>query len=135
MISDLQPIPLDFLVVSVIEDTPTGARAGTVRPGRLIPRQSAAKPPLPNQVSKNGYPITFTHLGRKAYSITLWSATWANRKKWLEKIEGQQAMITSRSDVFDFYTVSEGFFANTNKITCIAPYGEPASLSLIKTQR
>lgn len=68
--------------------------------------------------------MTFTHLGRKGYTLTLWSPSWAGRKKWLDKIEQRQAELRDRSLVFDMSVLSEGFFAGTNRVTCAAPFGK-----------
>lgn len=77
----------------------------------------AAPPP-----SKQGYAMTLVHLGRKGYSITLWSPSWAGRKKWLEKIDSRQAELRERSLVFDAVRLSEGVFVGNNKVTCAAPF-------------
>ena len=72
--------------------------------------------------SKNGYPITFVHLGRHAYQLTLWASTWVARKKWVENIQKQQDRMRERSSIFDTITLSEGFFGGVNKVNCAAPF-------------
>lgn len=72
--------------------------------------------------SKNGYPITFVHLGRHAYQLTLWASTWVARKKWVENIQKQQERMRERSLIFDTFTLSESFFAGVNKVNCAAPF-------------
>jgi hypothetical protein len=80
--------------------------------------------PLASQLnSKNGFPMTFTHLGRRGYNITVWSPSWAGRKKWLDKIEERQIDLRKQSMVFDYTVASEGFFTGTNRVTCMAPFG------------
>lgn len=134
-----KPIPLELLVVSATDD-PTTLRTSTVRPKSLMSRSSnASKLTLtngsalknstsnnsaPDPTSKQGFPLTFTHLGRKGYSLTLWSPSWAGRKKWLDKIEQRQTELRDRSLVFDMSVLSEGFFAGTNRVTCAAPFGK-----------
>lgn len=68
--------------------------------------------------------MTFIHLGRRGYQITLWAATWAGRKKWLEKIEGRQSELRERSLVFETKALSAGYFVGTNRVTCAAPFGQ-----------
>lgn len=67
--------------------------------------------------------MTFVHLGRKYYQLTLWAATLSNRRKWLEVIQKQQEIMRERSMVFDTVTLSEGFFTGANRVNCAAPFG------------
>jgi hypothetical protein len=71
--------------------------------------------------------ITFVHLGRKYYSLTLWANTPLSQQKWLENIIKQQRAMKSRSMIFDTVTLSEGFFSGLNKVNCAAPYSEYSS--------
>ena len=122
-----QPIPLELLVVTVNDDTGT-TRGPVVRPKSLMSRNTTSKsltaPPATAQNSKQGFAMNFTHLGRKGYQITLWSATWAGRRNWLEKIEARQNELRDRSMVFDSVILSEGHFVGNNRVTCAAPFGE-----------
>lgn len=125
----LQPIPLELLIVTVIEENGTMSRIGSGRTRNLVSRHSAstrsigANMPTPaQQNNKNGYAMVFTHLGRKGYDITLWTSTWVSRKNWLEKIEARQLELRERSLVFDSTVLSEGMFAGSNRVTCAAPY-------------
>jgi hypothetical protein len=128
-----KPIPLELLVVSAYDD-PLTQRASAARPKSLMARTSntsklnlstngsAAKNTVPDPTSKTGFPITFTHLGRKGYSLTLWSPSWAGRKRWLDKIEERQAELRQRSLIFETSILSEGYFVGTNRATCAAPF-------------
>lgn len=87
-------------------------------------------PPGVDKNSKQGFAITFIHLGRRGYQITLWASTWTARKKWLEKIEERQNELRERSLVFETVPLSAGYFVGTNRLTCAAPFGEN-SLSLV----
>lgn len=88
--------------------------------------------PLPSLTStngnsaqnKNGFAITFMHLGRKGYVITLWASTFVGRRKWLEAIAKQQEVLRERSLTFDTISLSEGFFIGQNKVNCAAPFSE-----------
>lgn len=133
-----KPIPLELLVVSATDD-PMTMRASTARPKSLMSRtsnasklnltngtslkSSASASSAPDPTSKQGFPLTFTHLGRKGYTLTLWSPSWAGRKKWLDKIDLRQSELRDRSLVFDMSVLSEGFFTGTNRVTCAAPFG------------
>lgn len=67
--------------------------------------------------------MTFVHLGRKYYQITLWATTMTARRKWLEVIRKQQEVMRERSLAFDTVSVSEGFFTGVNRVNCAAPFG------------
>ncbi|GAA5990891.1 hypothetical protein JCM5350_008260 [Sporobolomyces pararoseus] len=126
-----KPIPLELLVVAAIDDAAT-ARSGVVRPKSLMARGSSSKsassatakdpPPGVDKNSKQGFAITFIHLGRRGYQITLWASTWTARKKWLEKIEERQNELRERSLVFETVPLSAGYFVGTNRLTCAAPF-------------
>ncbi|KAG8904138.1 RHO1 GDP-GTP exchange protein 2, partial [Tulasnella sp. 403] len=135
-----RPIPLELLVVSAHEELPSG-RPSISRPRQTImkrnsfskekdtgnPLRSASTSilPLPSkQDNRNGFPITFMHLGRKGYVITLWAATVVGRKKWLEAIAKQQEVLREKSMVFDTLTLSDSFFLGANKVNCAAPFSQ-----------
>ncbi|KAM0793648.1 hypothetical protein ACM66B_001079 [Microbotryomycetes sp. NB124-2] len=121
-----KPIPLELLVVAPIDD-PAQARAGAMRPKSLAARGAIIKhaanpPPGVDKNSKQGFAMTFIHLGRRGYQITLWAASWSSRKKWLEKIENRQNELRERSLVFETLPLSAGYFVGTNRVTCAAPF-------------
>ncbi|SCV68066.1 BQ2448_187 [Microbotryum intermedium] len=121
-----KPIPLELLVVAPIDDSTSG-RTGAVRPKSLMARGTSTKYPLqpPPGVEKNskqGFAMTFIHLGRRGYQITVWAASWAGRKKWLEKIEARQNQLKDRSLVFETLPLTSGYFVGTNRLICAAPF-------------
>lgn len=73
---------------------------------------------------KTGFGITFVHLGRKFYQMTLWAASHANHRKWIENITRQQDLMRDRSQFFEMDTLSEGFFHAVNHANCAAPFSE-----------
>jgi RHO1 GDP-GTP exchange protein 1/2 len=80
-------------------------------------------PNVPNRSdSKAQHSITFVHLGRKYYQITLWANTYFTQRKWVEQIAKQQEMLRERSMVFYSITLSEGFFTGPRKVNCAAPF-------------
>lgn len=74
--------------------------------------------------NKSGFAITFVLLGRKFYQMTLWAATFANHRKWIELITHQQDLMRERSQFFELDTLSEGFFQSVNRANCAAPFSE-----------
>lgn len=83
---------------------------------------------------KGGFSITFVHLGRKYYQMTLWASTLVSQRKWLENIEKQQELMRERSLVFETDVLSEGFFMGANKVNCAAPFSEFIFFLLCKSR-
>ncbi|KAG8950768.1 RHO1 GDP-GTP exchange protein 2 [Tulasnella sp. 424] len=135
-----RPIPLELLVVTAQEESASSRSATKGSRQAIIRRNSFSKRdekdrengflPLPlKSDSKNGYPITFMHLGRKGYVLTLSASTVIGRKKWLEKFAKQQEVMRERSMTFDTLTLSEGFFFGENKVNCAAPFNHGSQLA------
>lgn len=101
-----------------------------VRPKSLLNRTSTSKSNptttggvngKPEKEGKHGFSITFNYLGRRGYSLTLWSGSHIQRKKWLEMIDKQQQLGRDRNRKLDFKTL-ETVFTGPNKVNCAAPY-------------
>ena len=73
---------------------------------------------------KAGFSITFVHLGRKFYQRTLWAATLAKRRKWIENIMRQQDLMRERSQFFEMNILPEGFFQSVNRANFATPFSE-----------
>ena len=85
-------------------------------------KNSPHAPVVPVKDTKGGFSITFVHLGRKYYQITLWASTYVSQRKWVENIQKQQDTMRERSNVFETVTLSEGFFLGVNRVNCAAPF-------------
>lgn len=72
-----------------------------------------------------GWPITFRHLGKNGYELTLYASNQAARKKWLEYIDNSQQRLRSRGDFFNTSCISIGHFVATNQVNCVTPFGKP----------
>ncbi|KAI6112583.1 CNH-domain-containing protein [Pisolithus sp. B1] len=124
-----RPIPLDLLFISVPDENTQGNRPANRQPRTLTKRNSFNRgapyaPAIPVRIDgKGGLAITFIHLGRKYYQLTLWASTIVSHRKWVENITKQQELLKEKSTVFETVTVSEGFFTGANKVTCAAPFG------------
>lgn len=124
-----KPIPLELLIVTVYDDVPTG-KGNATRPKSVMSKTSTGSRlsggvptgSAPKQDPKTGYALTFTYLGRKGYSQTLWASTFVSRKKWFEHIESRQEILRQRSNIFDTMTLSEGFFQGPSRVTCSVPF-------------
>ncbi|CAE6403655.1 unnamed protein product [Rhizoctonia solani] len=123
-----RPIPLELLVVTTPdENTNRAARPRTtlIRPtpnGTAVNGTPPPAPPIRPDSQKSGYQLTFSYLGKKGYSLTLWAATFVARKKWVEQITAQQEAMRGRSMMFDTYSLSEEVFVDTAKVNCAVPY-------------
>lgn len=126
-----KPIPLELLVVAQMEE--------------FMPRQGIARRPssglmgartntmttLPRQDTRgqNGHPLTFKHLGRGSYEITLFAETPIQQEKWLQRIDEQQRKLKERSsDIYVQTTLNEGFFTAANRVNCCVPIGKALPL-------
>lgn len=101
----------------------------------VIPQQGAVKRSssslIPSIRTNNtdskkgeGWPITFRHLGKNGYELTLYASNQAARKKWLEYIDNSQQRLRARADFFNTTGVSSGYFVATNQVNCVAPFGK-----------
>ncbi|UZJ52720.1 hypothetical protein CBS101457_002040 [Exobasidium rhododendri] len=124
-----KPIPLELLIVTVYDEVPTGKGSAT-RPKSVMSKTSTGNRlsgqvptgSAPKQDQKTGYALTFTYLGRKGYSQTLWANTFVSRKKWFENIEKRQEILRQRSNIFDTITLADGFFSGPSRVTCSVPF-------------
>lgn len=72
-----------------------------------------------------GWPITFRHLGKNGYELTLYASNQSGRQKWLELIDNAQQKLRARADFLNTTIITSGFFTSTNKVNCVAPFGKP----------
>lgn len=71
-----------------------------------------------------GWPITFRHLGKNGYELTLYASNQSGRKKWLEHVDQEQQRLRARADFFNTTVISSGFFVATNHVNCVTPFGK-----------
>jgi len=122
-----RPIPLELLSIREMEEVVP--KFGVVkRPSSsLIP---GAKANAADNSKKEGFPITFRHLGKGGYELTLYANTQGARKKWMEYIGEQQYILRKRGDFYNRSILSNNFFSAVNRVNCVAPFG----ISSSKTQ-
>ena len=121
-----RPIPLELLVVAQMEEV-IPKQGISKRPSSsltLSVGRNALNAPKLNTGAKEGFPITFRHLGKPVYEITLYASNQVQRRKWLEHIEGQQSRLRDRTNVYTKTTLCEGFFSSANKVNCLVPIGK-----------
>lgn len=116
MLTILQPIPLELLSIKEMEEVipPSGVRRST----------SSLLPNIRAETNKKGeWPITFKHMGKNGYELTLFASTQTGRQKWLEFIDTAQQKLRARVDFLNTTVLSQAFFTATNKVNCVAPFG------------
>jgi RHO1 GDP-GTP exchange protein 1/2 len=99
----------------------------------VIPQQGAVKRSssslLPALRANNsdakkaeGWPITFRHLGKNGYELTMYAANQSARQKWLEYIDQAQQKLRARADFLNTTVIPSNFMTAVNKVNCVAPH-------------
>ncbi|KAG9234100.1 CNH domain-containing protein [Amylocarpus encephaloides] len=114
-----RPIPLELLSIREMDEVIP--KLGVVkRPSSsLIP---GTKSTTSDNSKKEGFPITFRHIGKGGYELTLYANTPGSRNKWMEHIGEQQAILRARGDFYNRSILSSSFFTNVNRVNCVAPF-------------
>ncbi|KAB5562915.1 CNH domain-containing protein [Coniochaeta sp. 2T2.1] len=114
-----RPIPLELLSIKEMEEVIP--QQGTVKrsSSSLLP---ALRGGAADSKKGEGWPITFRHLGKAGYELTLYATNQAARQKFLENIDKSQQKLRGRADFFNTTIVSSNFFSALNKVNCVAPY-------------
>ncbi|KAF7543108.1 hypothetical protein G7046_g10060 [Stylonectria norvegica] len=114
-----RPIPLELLAIREMEEVIPERGAVKRSSSSLIPGIRAN---VGDARKGEGWPITFRHLGKAGYELTLYAANQAARKKWLEFIDNAQQRLRARADFFNTTIISSNFFAGTNQVNCVTPF-------------
>ncbi|KAJ9155490.1 Rho1 guanine nucleotide exchange factor 1 [Pleurostoma richardsiae] len=113
-----RPIPLELLSIKEMEEV--------IPQNGSVKRSSSSLLPSIRSTSDTkkgeGWPITFRHLGKAGYELTLYATTQTGRQKWLEYIDAAQQRLRARADFLNTTIISSGFFTAANKINCVAPF-------------
>ncbi|CAG8636755.1 10597_t:CDS:2 [Ambispora gerdemannii] len=118
-----KPIPLELLATSITENIQNISKPTSIF--------LAKAPAIVNNIRDKQYALTFTCIGKKGFSATLYASTIISRNKWIEHIEKQQQFLLDRTQVFEKTTFLEGkYFVGTNKVNCIAFFDDYQKLAL-----
>ncbi|CAH0039211.1 unnamed protein product [Clonostachys solani] len=112
-----RPIPLELLSIKEMDEV--------IPPGGVKRSSSSLIPALRTNETKQkgeGWPITFRHLGKAGYELTVYASNQAARKKWLEFIDNAQQRLRARADFFNTTPMSTNFFSGANHVNCSTPY-------------
>ena len=124
-----KPIPLELLVITQMEEViPRLGISKRPSSSLALGAKAALAAPKANPAAKEGYPITFRHLGKGGYELTLYALSHIQRRKWMEHIEGQQSKLRERSNFYTKTVLCNGFFTSVNKVNCLVPIGESVIL-------
>ncbi|CAG8521225.1 70_t:CDS:10 [Ambispora leptoticha] len=119
-----KPIPLELVTTSITENNIDSIQKIPKRPPSILPAGV-------NNVRDKQYALTFTCIGKKGFSVTLYASTAISRSKWIEHIEKQQQLLRDRGQVFEKATLLEGkYFVGTNKVNCAAFFDDYQKLAL-----
>ncbi|KAG9296550.1 hypothetical protein G9A89_015142 [Geosiphon pyriformis] len=126
-----KPIPLELLTTSILESPNENIRAVQKRPPSILP---AKAPSVVGNMRGNHdkqYALTFSCLGKKGFTITLYATTIISRNKWIEHIKKQQQFLNEKGQVFEKAILLEGkYFSGTNKVNCVAFFDTYRKLAL-----
>jgi len=123
-----KPIPLELLVVAEMHDLLPN-KGLTKRPSSGLSlatsRTQTMNSTASGSSSKGGHPLTFRHLGKGGYDITLYASTPIQQTKWIEHIDSQQRkLLKESSNIYTKTNLNEGFFNASNRINCCVPIGK-----------
>ncbi|KAL8805025.1 MAG: hypothetical protein Q9182_002227 [Xanthomendoza sp. 2 TL-2023] len=117
-----RPIPLELLSITQMDEVIPRLGISKRPSSSLIPGVKAA-PKQPNAATntKEGFPITFKHIGKVGFEQTLYATSQIARRKWMENIEGQQNKLRERGNFFTKTILCEHFFSAVHKVNCLVP--------------
>ncbi|KAM0474271.1 hypothetical protein ACHAPX_007604 [Trichoderma viride] len=114
-----RPIPLELLAIREMEEVISSDGGVKRSASSLLP---AIRTNAGDAKKGEGWPITFRHLGKAGYELTVYAANQAARKKWLEHIDASQQRLRARADFFTTNIISSNFFVGTNQVNCVSPF-------------
>ncbi|KAF2646314.1 Rho1 guanine nucleotide exchange factor 1 [Massarina eburnea CBS 473.64] len=117
-----KPIPLELLVIGQMDEI--NPRMGiNKRPSANLmgAKAIASSTPKNDAAKQTTYPLTFKHLGKGGYEVTLFASTQISQQKWMEHIDTQQRTLKERSNIFTQTILNEGYFSAAMRVTCAVP--------------
>lgn len=126
-----KPIPLELLVITQMDEINPKLGISKRPSANLIAGKAiAAAVPKNDAAKQQQYPITFKHLGKGGYELTLFASTPISQQKWMEHIDTQQRSLRERSNIFTKTIINEGFFSAAIRVTCAVPLDGGRKLAL-----
>jgi hypothetical protein len=121
-----KPIPLELLVIAEMNEImPKSGITKRPSSGLMASRTATMTSTMSTKDSTKPptYPITFRHLGKGGFELTLYCATPIQQTKWMEHIDAQQRLLRERSDIFTRLILNQGFFTASIRVNCCVPIG------------
>ena len=120
-----RPIPLELLVITQMDEViPRLGIAKRPSSGLIPGAKVAINGPRVVPSAKEGFPVTFKHIGRGGYDLTLYALSQVQRRKWMEHVESQQSKLRERGNFYTKTVLCDDFFTNLHKVNCLVPVGE-----------
>ncbi|KIW04518.1 uncharacterized protein PV09_04273 [Verruconis gallopava] len=117
-----RPIPLELLVIAEMHEIiPKPGLVKRPSSGLMATRTQTMTSVTSKDPKQNGYPVTFRHLGKGGYELTLYCSSAIQQQKWMESVDKQQTELRQRSNVFIKDNLSEGFFNAATRVNCCVP--------------
>ena len=118
-----RPIPLELLVIGEMHEIIP--KPGMIKRPSSVGLMATRTQTMTSVTSKDpkqqGYPVTFRHLGKGGYELTLYCSSAIQQQKWMENVDKQQTELRQRSNVFSKDNLSEGFFNASTRVNCCVP--------------
>lgn len=114
-----RPIPLELLLLSKTQQE--NVHTSRLRRFSFLGFMKASSA---NTVSKEAWPITFLHLGKTGYQLTLYASSEADQEKLVELIGTARERLRVRPENFNLSIVSINFSRDFRKINCAVPFGK-----------
>ena len=120
-----KPIPLELLMITQMDEVIPKLGIAKRPSSSLIPGVKAApNNPKTTGGAKEGFPITFRHIGRGGFDLTLYATSHVSRRKWMEAVETQQVKLRDRGNFYTKSILCDDFFTSAHRVNCCVPIGE-----------
>ena len=120
-----KPIPLELLVITQMDEVFPKLGIAKRPSSSLIPGAKVTiNGPKATSSAKEGFPLTFRHIGKGGYEMTLYATSLIQRRKWMENVEAQQAKLRARGNFYTKTVLCDNYFTSAHKVNCLVPIGE-----------
>ncbi|MCJ1276690.1 RHO1 GDP-GTP exchange protein 2 [Puttea exsequens] len=117
-----KPIPLELLIITQMDEVIPRLGISKRPSSSLIPGAKAAiNGPKTNAADPKVFPITFRHIGKGGYDMTLYAISQIQRRKWMENVEEQQEKLRARGNFYTKSILCDNFFNSAHKVNCLVP--------------
>ena len=119
-----KPIPLELLQIIQMDEVIPKLGIAKRPSSSLIPgvKNTPNNPKAPGG-AKEGFPITFRHIGRGGFELALFATSHVSRRKWMEAVEAQQSKLRERGNFYTKSILCDDYFTSAHKINCLVPIG------------